>query len=306
MSSASDSLVDLADHASFDKRQIRSSRDPTLTNKHNDDKSDQRDILTLEDCIDMDVDVLTTVLERNFQCLKRDTLEFFVDARGRFKSRALNELNQERRQTDRLLETKSEEISMLEDDLRRERSNNERHLINLNRMAEAIGSANQRKRNFRLLTIIFHSWRLFAKGERCFKRKMARAENHYLVELLQRRPLVQWVEYLRNQQRTCSKERFQRKVDIARESIEAQFEAKYKALEEENKKLREQIEVENAAREKLEEDMQQAFMRGVCALNMEALTVMKRGMPPGGVNPFFLVPDRTISDLDENVQSENR
>ena len=43
---------------------------------------------------------------------------------------------------------------------------------------------------------------------------------------------------------------------------------------------------EVATREQLEEHMKQAFMRGVCALNIEAMNVMKRGAPPGGANPF--------------------
>eukprot|EP00955_Chlamydomonas_euryale_P098599 365157-Chlamydomonas_euryale.AAC.25 len=43
--------------------------------------------------------------------------------------------------------------------------------------------------------------------------------------------------------------------------------------------------LEQEARAALEEDMKQAFMRGVCALNIEAMAVMKRGAPPGGANP---------------------
>ena len=36
--------------------------------------------------------------------------------------------------------------------------------------------------------------------------------------------------------------------------------------------------------------MKKAFMRGVCALNLEAMNLMKTGHPPGGVNPFSADP----------------
>lgn len=38
-------------------------------------------------------------------------------------------------------------------------------------------------------------------------------------------------------------------------------------------------------RVKLEEDMRQAFMRGVTALNLEAISVLKRGVPHAAHNP---------------------
>ena len=261
-----------------------------LRNAHG-DRAKRQEKLTLEDCVDMDVDVLTTVLERSFHSLKRDTLDFFVDARTRFKSRALHELSQERRVAERKEQAKNEEVELLNQEFKEEKGRTERLMLAMSRMADAVGSAHRRKHSYRVVLTIYHAWVYFAKSEKTMKHKMAKAWRYYCDTRLKRRALVRWVEHVREQIRTCARERFQAKLDVARSAIENQYSQKCAALEDENSNLREKLKVESEMRSKLEEDMQQAFMRGVCALNMEALSVMKRGMPPNGVHPFLNATD---------------
>lgn len=255
--------------------------------------------LTLEDCVDMDVDVLTTVLERNFQSLKRDTLEFFVEARSRFKSRALNELTIERREAERRYQVKAEEIKILENELRKEKESNARHLEALERMAEAVGLAHRRKRSFVSLLIVFLSWVQYTQEEKHLRRQLQVAVRYDNESRLKRKALRKWVEQIRQQIRNGARERFNAKLSVATITIESQFVEKLKALEEENIKLKEKVKTEVDVRMKLEEDMQQAFMRGVCALNMEALTVMKRGFPSQELflNAKEIVPSNEAEDV---------
>eukprot|EP00210_Caulerpa_lentillifera_P001436 g1378.t1 len=256
----------------------------------NEDKEEvveKRSQLTLEDCVDMDVDTLTSLLERKFQVLKSETLEFFVEARSRFKTRALNDLNQERMDADRKLQFKVEEIHLLSTELKDERQRTKRLLSSVTRFSDSVALANYRKRTHRLMLTVFQSWYQFAKAERSLKRNMQRALRYYCTEHQKRRVLIGWMGYIRSQNRLCSQERLQTKLTLARKEVEAKFNEKYALLEEENRLLKEKVKSESDARSKLEEDMQQAFMRGVCALNMEALSVLKRGMPPNGLNPFY-------------------
>ncbi|GAB4820103.1 hypothetical protein N2152v2_007149 [Parachlorella kessleri] len=51
--------------------------------------------------------------------------------------------------------------------------------------------------------------------------------------------------------------------------------------------LEEELAGERKTRAKLEEDMKRAFMRGVCALNIEAMAIMKNGGAPGAENASF-------------------
>lgn len=265
----------------------------------NEEKIEKRQ-LTLEDCVDMDVDTLTSLLERKFQVLKSETLEFFVEARTRFKTRALNDLNQERLEADQRMQFKVEEINLLSTELKQERQRTKRQLAALTRFSESIAIANYRKRTHRLLLTVFQSWYHFAKSERSLKHNMRRALRHYCTEHQKRRVLIGWMEFVRYQHRVCAQERLQTKLGIARKEIEAKFNEKYALLEEENRLLKEKVKTEGDARSKLEEDMQQAFMRGVCALNMEALSVLKRGMPPNGSNPFY---KDSLQNKDVSVES---
>ncbi len=281
------------DDTSFpeDAAATRAAKDRMALRNAYGDRTKRQEKLTLEDCVDMDVDVLTTVLERSFHSLKRDTLEFFVDARTRFKSRALHELSQERRVAERKEHAKNAEVELLSQELKEEKGRTERLISAMSRMAEAVGSAHRRKHSYRVVLTIYHAWVSFAKSEKAAKHKMEKAWRYYCDTRLKRRALVQWVEHVREQIRTCARERFQAKLDVARSALENQYSQKCAALEEENSNLREKLKTESEMRTKLEEDMQQAFMRGVCALNMEALSVMKRGMPPNEKHPFLSATD---------------
>lgn len=61
-------------------------------------------------------------------------------------------------------------------------------------------------------------------------------------------------------------------------------ESKMAVANKEIEDLRRALDQERRTRVKLEEDMRQAFMRGVCALNLEAISVLKRGVPNAQFN----------------------
>jgi hypothetical protein len=50
-------------------------------------------------------------------------------------------------------------------------------------------------------------------------------------------------------------------------------------LQLENDKLRETVHTQESMREEMQTNMKQAFMRGVCALNIEAMSVMSASVP---------------------------
>lgn len=114
---------------------------------------------------------------------------------------------------------------------------------------------------------------------------MRRALHWHNLQYMTGRVFRCWKEWVRSEMRKNLKEIISQRVQAARDEINGLFQGKIELLEGENSKLRGQLDDEARARDLMEEDMKQAFMRGVCALNLEALTVMKRGVPPGK-NPF--------------------
>lgn len=148
-----------------------------------------------------------------------------------------------------------------------------------------MANANESRRVGRTVVLCFQKWKSFANQERCFKVKIKKALRWYDIQYMKRRVFVQWRDWVRFEQRSNYKQRFQTRVEEAQECVKREYDVKFHDLEKENTRLKKCLEEEAKARDLMEEDMKQAFMRGVCALNLEALTVMKRGVPPG-VNPF--------------------
>ena len=77
------------------------------------------------------------------------------------------------------------------------------------------------------------------------------------------------VSYLTSSQR---REQIQRKEEAARQAVWGEAGAIIAELKLTVEALRKQLGQEQVARAQLEEDMKQAFMRGVCALNLEVST----------------------------------
>lgn len=150
---------------------------------------------------------------------------------------------------------------------------------------QALACAHEKKRVSTTAVLSWQKWMNYAAGEARLKTKTQRALNWYNLRYLKGRVFRSWKEWVRSEIRSNRKERILQKVQVARDEIESHFQCKLAVLEEENSSLKSQLEDEAKARDMMEEDMKQAFMRGVCALNLEALTVMKRGVPPGK-NPF--------------------
>ncbi|GMH39831.1 hypothetical protein BSKO_07735 [Bryopsis sp. KO-2023] len=251
----------------------------------------------LEESIDLDLDKFSGKLDKHVRALKKDMTSFFVEARNRQKSRSRNELVSERNKFDRALGTKQEEILLLQEEASVAKKSIKSLYSTLSRFAEALARANDNKRVARKMVLCFHKWKEFAAKEIHIRRMLKKALWYYDSEFLKRRVVNSWKEWARSEQRQHAKERAQNRIDLAREEIETEYRTKLNCMEEEMSVLRVRLEEEGRARDLLEEDMKQAFMRGVCALNLEALSVMKRGVPPGA-NPVpisFPETERTDS-----------
>lgn len=120
-----------------------------LSNKNDvsNKKKKRRDTeMTIEDCIDMDVDILTSTIENSCQQLKREFLNQFVEARKRIKERGMVNLEVQREEYEASLQTKQEEINILKCEIKGMTEKEERINDILNRALNEIYKININKR----------------------------------------------------------------------------------------------------------------------------------------------------------------
>lgn len=147
----------------------------------------------------------------------------------------------------------------------------------LYRVVCGYSTLNQRMRDVRWIVEGWRRWKQYAQDRRAMKVNLKKAVQFYDRVSVLRNSLRQW----RNWARDAAKER--REYEYQRDIIKAQREARAKdaalieQLTAELADARMKLASADAQRSELETSMRQAFMRGVCALNLEAMQVMRRG-----------------------------
>lgn len=126
--------------------------------------------------------------------------------------------------------------------------------------------------------MLFMKWYNYTKYQKRINHKMIKAIIYCDMNHYKKRVMDGWREWKRQEYQKNMKIKIKEKIEASNMIITNEYEEKLKDMKNEKLKLEEKLKKEEEIRCKLEEDMKQAFMRGVCALNLEALTVMKRGV----------------------------
>eukprot|EP00798_Chlamydomonas_sp_ICE-L_P011638 gene11638-34347_t len=242
--------------------------------------------MSVQQIMDVDIDNLVCLIDKHHCQTKKAVLEHYMETKRSMISAHEHSVEEEHKQCQQKLATKQGEIELLVGDVAQSKQRSEELVAYLSRMSCAYDYSKHRFRTLSLLRQSFTSWRRHAMIGARSKRRMQRAEDWYSKEHLQRHVLRAWFRVAMQQHRLTLNTRYQQDVDEAAKGIDTQYRDQIMELKLQLQSAQERLTRETAAREKLEEDMKQAFMRGVCALNIEAMSIMKRGAPPGGANPI--------------------
>ena len=228
------------------------------------------------DDLDIEIDKLVYVVEDHAHTLKKSLVNRYMGMRKKWHDHEIQRIEDEKKVFEQELVLKQMELDK------------EKYAVHVHKTAEAkarkvtlksiglIFIANQRLKNFSTCANFFKIWREIPKKRRLFHKSIDRIKTKIANQMMRKHFQV-WRRWTRETVRTRIEEvifqRFERKFNDERLDLQGQI-AAYKAeLEYTQKQLEDAV----AAREKIEKDMKQSFMRGLCAMNIEAMSMMKKG-----------------------------
>eukprot|EP00803_Ostreobium_quekettii_P008958 evm.model.scf_2531EXC.2 EVM.evm.TU.scf_2531EXC.2 scf_2531EXC:16861-18265(-) len=214
-------------------------------------------------------------LGRFGRLLQDDMTAFFAEGLGRCRETMQQRLEADRRTAATALAAKAEEVEGLKCDLGGANQRVAELRDRVSRLARALGGATIAKGTVVACINCFQAWRQWVGDARRMKLRLRRALYFYDVKYLKRGSFECWRGWTRSQQRANAKERVRERVAAARAGIEEEFRGRVRDLEGRLGEMEERLREERALRKRQEEEMRKAFMRGVCALNLEALGVMR-------------------------------
>ncbi|KAF6258585.1 hypothetical protein COO60DRAFT_1701259 [Scenedesmus sp. NREL 46B-D3] len=184
------------------------------------------------------------------------------------------------------LAAKQAEVDILKGelhDIQQQLSRTDRHL---DRLCAAYAEKQEAVLDTRAQLRAWYVWRGHIARQRRLARQAMQAEHYYVKRWLLGRAWDRWAGRARSRYRQLVIQRAEQQHEEDAAALTATHALEVAALRAEVEALQEQLQQEAAARNRMEEDMKRAFMRGVTAINLEAVQMMRRGAPPSGTNPF--------------------
>ncbi|GAX85222.1 hypothetical protein CEUSTIGMA_g12642.t1 [Chlamydomonas eustigma] len=241
--------------------------------------------LTMQQILDIDIENLAMKIDKHHCHTKKAVLDHFMESKTRMLASQVQAVEEERKAGQRQLAIKQSEVELLREELYHSGNRGTRLSGFVTRLTAAYDLSKHRMRTLSLLHRAFRSWCHYVFIAVRARRRMERAIQWHSMELLQRKVLREWFRVAMQMHRVTLHNRYMSDLEAASGDMASQYEGQLETLREQLKSVHQQLSQEATARELLEENMKQAFMRGVCALNIEAMSIMKRGAPPGGANP---------------------
>ncbi|KAG2455136.1 hypothetical protein HYH02_000955 [Chlamydomonas schloesseri] len=242
--------------------------------------------LTVQQMLDLDVDSLAVKIDKHHCATKKAVLDHFMETKARLMQAQNDAVEEERRRCAARLAVKDEEINLLKAELEAMKNKAARLWEILNKACTLYGQAKVDLSNTKQLSQLFYAWREQALILARRKRLAEKAEHWYTEVHLKRNVFRGWFRVAMREHRVTVNNRYIQEVEKAKRLIHEHYQGQIADLQRMLADAHAQLEREAEARNRLEDNMKRAFMRGVCALNIEAMNVMKRGAPPGGANPF--------------------
>ena len=228
------------------------------------------------DNLDIEIDKLVYVVEEHAHTLKKSLVNRYMGMRKKWHDHETERIEAEKKVFEEELMNKQAELDR------------EKWAVHQHKQAEAkakrtttkaiglIFLTNQRLKNFSTCAYFFKMWRGIPKKRRMFHKSLDKIKLRFTMQILRRHFQI-WRKWNRENVRTRIEEvifqRFEKEFSQEREQLHSQI----AALKSEMETAQQQLEEAMAAREAIEKDMKQSFMRGLTAMNIEAMAMLKKG-----------------------------
>lgn len=248
------------------------------------------------DDLDIEIDKLVYVVEDHAHALKKSLVNRYMGMRKKWHDHEIQRIEDEKRIFERELVNKQAELDRERYALHQQKQNEAKAKRVTMKAIGMIFISNQRLKNFSTCATFFKIWRDVPKKRRLFHKSLDKIKMKFALQIMKRHFMV-WRKWTRENVRTRIEEvifhRFEKKFNDERVDLQGQIVAYKSELE----AVRKELEDAMTAREKIEKDMKQSFMRGLCAMNIEAMSMMKKG----SFNSLSAIID---SEEKENVSSD--
>ncbi|KAJ3022244.1 Centrosomal protein poc5 [Thoreauomyces humboldtii] len=234
---------------------------------------------------DPDAHAFSQSLDKWTAMMHRAVVADFLSVKSDMLARQTSEMAEARRLTEEEIRGLKEKVDAREAEAKREKATR----VKMEALMERCLKFLEEKRRRSSLGLVFARWRLRQMAVHLSRAASRTARTHASRTLL-RKTLHCWKEVAGTNWRRTIEGRIKAEAEKAMEQLAAEYDGRIVKLEAKLKDVHEKLHVSEEARGLQEEDMKKAFMRGVCALNMEAMSMFRPPMAEEFAPPPAPIP----------------
>ena len=227
------------------------------------------------DNLDIEIDKLVYVVEEHAHTLKKSLVNRYMGMRKKWHDHENERIDAEKKAFEHELMNKQAELDREKWAVHQHKQSEAKAKRVTTKAIGLIFLTNQRLKNFSTCAYFFKTWRGIPKKRRMFHKSLDKIKLRFTMQILRRHFQI-WRKWNRENVRTRIEEvifqRFEKEFSQEREQLHGQI----AALKSEMEATQSQLEDAMSAREAIEKDMKQSFMRGLTAMNIEAMAMLKK------------------------------
>ncbi|KAJ3043396.1 Centrosomal protein poc5 [Rhizophlyctis rosea] len=208
--------------------------------------------------------------------MRRAVLQDFLTAKSELASR--HGMLIDHAKVDVLAQLESVKAEL--EEARKQIGEHERRMERRNRLVESALAVVDRRRTRSTLTLLFARWRVKQAESKRVRLSARLADRHY-ERVQARRCLFGWQRVAGVSWRRVVERRIQAEAEKSMEGMSVEYEKRIDELTSQLDQTLQRLRNSEVERAQAQEEMKKALMRGVCALNMEAMSMFRGG--GGGV-----------------------
>lgn len=226
---------------------------------------------------ELDVDLIGIKLQERCSSMVKEVMVHLTAYKSNLLATHAQQLKEEHDSAALSLSSKQGELGLTTRELSAAMTRVSQLETYLRRCCDAYVMAKERAVMKQRMVQAWYAIRQNAKQRKNKKWKHAQACRWHDLVYARRQAFRLWYRWYRSEHRRKEDQRRADAVNLVKREMQAELEEAEGKLQAELQAARDQVQQSNSVRDQLEEDMRRAFMRGVCALNIEAMSIMKRG-----------------------------
>ena len=251
--------------------------------------------------IDSDVENFTTRLDTLICQFRNESLKEFLTVKRSILHEQISTIEAEKKRCSALVSSKQDEIQHLTEQLNRTTKAYSQDESQKDSLSLMLGTVKLRHSSLKLKTQCYLSW-LAYHNRRSHKKKTEK-----LVGRLYRRAVfnfvfVPWKTNWKSFSARKAQKRFSDSLEAEKASIAMHFNKEIEMLRNRLEDAERKVQSEEDAKLAIQENLKKAFMRGVCAMNFEAMNILNPNAESPG-QAFGQAAKIDFFDVGQNLQT---